>query len=113
MPPHDPADGLVRTLLSVSDLIRAGDFPALAQVSADLEHGLAQLSPQTGAQLDHLRLHATRNLALLEAAARGVRAARSRMAEVRAAQTGVATYDRSGARHVLPTAPGAASPYRR
>ncbi len=109
----DAGGDLGQMLAAVPGLIRAGEFEALAQVSAVLADALASLGPADAPRLAALRAQAAANLVVLDGAARGVRAARVRVSEVMAAQTGVTTYDRSGARQVLRTTPGASAPHRR
>lgn len=83
--------------------IRCADFVALAA----LTEAISVAEPcTTAAELAEVRLRAQRNAALLEAATAGFRAARRRVADIRAARAGLATYDDKGARLRLePTGP--------
>lgn len=84
----------------------AADFTALGQLTPALETALnlAQ-SSRDAALLHRLQQKAERNAACLLAAGRGVRAAQRRVAELRDANIGFATYDGRGKRsqHGLPT----------
>lgn len=97
-----PGAGIEASLDRIHDLIRAGDLAGLAEAAAELEsriasveQGAAGVSP---AELERIRLKSARNAACLEAAARGIRAARRRVAEVRAAASGAGAYDAQGQR---------------
>lgn len=83
-------------------LLRDGNLTELETVLSELEAGMAPPRPgvasATGDRLAGLRQKAERNAACLKAAARGLRAARRRIAEVRAAATGLAAYDARGQR---------------
>ena len=77
--------------------IRVGDLAAMADLAERTESALADLDPQTDAKrLKALRDLAGRNALGLEAAVKGVRAARRRLAEVTSARDGVQTYDNAG-----------------
>jgi hypothetical protein len=107
---EDVAERLDRSLDRVFCLVRDGqlsDLPAaLAEMEAELGAAHGPGIPVTEAALVRLRRKADRNAACLKGAARGLRAARRRIAEVRAAATGLAAYDANGQR--LDTAdPGA------
>jgi hypothetical protein len=77
--------------------LRAGDLLRLEELCDRTEAALTHLSGPTDARMaERLRDLAHRNAACLEAAARGIRAARRRVAEIRDAQTGTRTYDGNG-----------------
>lgn len=101
-------------LLAVLDRLHAavmrGDLASLAvlaaEVEAQLPDGAAPVPlPQPAAE--RLRHAALRNAACLEAAARGVRAARRRLEETRAAAQGLRTYDMAGRPQMVATAAAA------
>lgn len=79
--------------------VLAGDLAALVGMGDAIESLLGQVS-----HIDDLRFarrmlrKATRNSLCLHAAARGVRAARRRFAEIQAAHSGLVTYDEKGQR---------------
>ncbi|WP_050526134.1 hypothetical protein [Pseudorhodobacter aquimaris] len=80
-----------------SAAIRAGDFVAMGELALRAETALAELDPQTDAtRLTALRDLAGRNALALQAAAKGIRAARRRLQEVTTVRTGVQTYDNTG-----------------
>ncbi len=83
-------------------LLRSGNLGGLAAATQALEAELARLDPMDAAGLDLLRHKARRNAACLDAAARGVRAARRRLTEIRAIESGLGTYDDKGRRDELP-----------
>ncbi|MCE2738834.1 MAG: hypothetical protein LW703_10790 [Rhodobacter sp.] len=96
------SDRLLAELDRVYHVLRSGKLEGLAAASQALETELAQLDPADGAGLDLLRHKAQRNAACLEAAARGVRAARRRLTEIRMIESGSGTYDDKGRRDELP-----------
>jgi hypothetical protein len=75
----------------------AGDLAALGGLSLTLENLADALPGLDRAAADRLRAKADRNGRMLQAAARGVRAARGRLAEISAAPT-LTTYDARGRR---------------
>lgn len=94
---------LSRSLDWMHDLLRRGDLAALPDAAATMESDLAALAvpgkaPPPETELAELRRKLERNAACLLGAARGIRAARRRIAEVRAAATGLGAYDASGQR---------------
>lgn len=109
----DPADRMETLLDRVHAALTAADYGQLAALTADMEaelaraeagHDAAGLSEMSG--LARVRDRARRNAICLLAAQRGFRAARRRVAEIRAAQSGMVTYDPTGLR-CAPTAHGA------
>jgi orotidine-5'-phosphate decarboxylase len=94
---------LDRDLDRVLEILRRGDLAALPEEVAAIEAELASLASRvapmpSAAELDALRRKLARNALCLEGAARGIRAARRRIAEVRGAASGHAAYDASGRR---------------
>lgn len=82
--------------------LRAGDLAGLAELCDRTEAALAGLPGLADARsAERLRELARRNAACLDAAARGIRAARRRVAEIRDAQTGTRTYDGKGRYQVI------------
>jgi len=73
----------------------AGDMAALAALAPQVEAMLDALPPPDAATGERLRRKADRNAALLQAAARGVRAAEARLVEILAGPT-LTTYDARG-----------------
>lgn len=79
-------------------LILAGDFDGLARLSGEKTASLAGLATQAAntATFERLRRAATRNQSLIGAAARGLRAAQTRLAALRDPQAALRTYGRDG-----------------
>jgi hypothetical protein len=96
------SDRLSAELDRVYHLLRSGRLEGLAAATQALEAELARLDPMDAAGLDLLRDKAQRNAACLDAAARGVRAARRRLTEIRTMESGLGTYDDKGRRDELP-----------
>lgn len=85
------------------DALVTGNLGALAALSVQAEM-LAASFPRVDRQTaDRLRSKADRNARLLQAAARGIKAARQRLSDIGAAAT-LSTYDARGRREVI-TAP--------
>ena len=100
---HNTAsDRLSAELDRLYQTLRSGKLEGLAAATQALEAELARLEPMDAAGLDLLRQKAQRNAACLDAAARGVRAARRRLAEIRTIESGLGTYDDKGRRDELP-----------
>lgn len=95
-------DRLSAELDRVYHVLRSGRLDGLAAATQALEAELARLDPMDAAGLELLRHKAQRNAACLDAAARGVRAARRRLAEIRTIESGLGTYDDKGRRDELP-----------
>ena len=96
------SDRLSAELDRVYNLLRSGRLEGLAAATQALEAELARLDPTEAAGLDLLRHKAQRNAVCLDAAARGVRAARRRLTEIRTMESGLGTYDDKGRRDELP-----------
>jgi hypothetical protein len=96
---NDPAKTpLAAQLLDqVYDAMLRSDYGALPALGARLE-AVLQGPPLSEADLQLIRHKADRNGAVLLAAQRGIKAARRRLADVRAATGSLVTYDRSGRR---------------
>ncbi len=77
------------------DALLAGDLPALGALGVTLDRMVDALPRLGRAAADRLRRKADRNERLLQAAARGVRAARGRLVEIAALPT-LSTYDAHG-----------------
>lgn len=99
MRPNDPAKApLAAQLLDqVYDAMLRSDYGALPALGTRLE-AVLQGPPPAQADLQLIRTKADRNAAVLLAAQRGIKAARRRLADVRAATGALVTYDRSGRR---------------
>ncbi len=87
------------TLLDqAAEALIAGDFAALTRLTPQIEgHNLANIDRPTA---ETLRAKALRNARLLDAATRGVTAARLRMAEIASGPT-LTTYDARGQKALL------------
>lgn len=75
-----------------ADALLAGDLAALSDLAPRIE---AAAPPQDPGTLERLRAKARRNARLLDAAMRGVKAARHRVAEITRGPT-LTTYDARG-----------------
>lgn len=83
----------------VAAKIRAGDFAAMAPLAAEMDSALAQLSSAVPAPaLERLRRKAEVNARLLDAARRGIKAARRRIDDAKQVSQRLQTYDISGKR---------------
>ena len=83
---------------AVHGALREGRLSGLATLSDALETALAAAAAPDRAALEQLAIKARRNARALEAAARGVRAAQRRLAEIGSVQQGFVAYGPSGAR---------------
>lgn len=95
----DPAAGLDRLLEQEREALVSGDLARLPALIADKERLLAALergAPPGAAALERLRARATANQVLLDAALRGVRAARARLETARSGGPALSTYDARG-----------------
>lgn len=98
------AEALLSTLDRVQTALRGGDLAALSALAEEMERACdAGIAPANAEEARLLRARADRVAAGLMAAARGLRAARRRMAEIREAKRGVTTYDGRGARVTVGT----------
>ncbi|MFN3824072.1 MAG: hypothetical protein ACK4GW_04165 [Pseudorhodobacter sp.] len=99
----DPSTDPLETVLEdVYAALRQGDLPSLAALSLRMEEALSRIAhPPEAAALRRLQDLARRNAACLEASARGIRAARRRLTEIRDARTGTRTYDGKGQASVI------------
>ncbi len=80
------------------EAIRHGRLDVLQGASDRLTAAVADLGPEDVARLERIRRKAARNEAGLLAAARGVRAARRRLAEIAAMDAGFLAYGPDGKR---------------
>jgi len=100
--------GLEQALNQTYDLLRQGDFAAVAAQIAATEAGVKAIAGLTDAvAAARLRRLAERNARCLQAAAMGVRAARRRLTEVLAASSGLQTYNGQGETTQIGKLPGA------
>jgi hypothetical protein len=99
---EDFARRLEGNLDRIFALVRDGNLaelrPALSDLEAELGSARVLGVPVSEGTLAGLRRKAERNAACLKGAARGLRSARRRIAEVRAAATGHGAYDAQGQR---------------
>jgi hypothetical protein len=80
--------------------ILAGGLDDLAGLTGEIEEQHARLVGLTDtAALERLRSKAARNATCLQAAARGLRAARRRINDIHAVRAGLVTYDGRGKRN--------------
>lgn len=94
-----PEPRAAQLLDQVYDALRRSEYGALAGLAASLDREMQRPSEaMTEAKLAIIRRKADRNAACLDAAQRGIKAARRRMADIRATASGLVTYDRSGRR---------------
>lgn len=100
---------LDQVLDDVAARVRAADFQALARLAPQLEAALAALpGSQDPALMQRLKRKAEENAQLLDAARRGLRAARRRLEETRRVGAGLQTYDGTGRRsEIVPSGPTA------
>jgi hypothetical protein len=100
-----PETALAGVLAAIGEATLRADFAALDRLGDALETAIAAVGRDADrAALAAARAEAGRNLALLEAARRGLRDGRSRIAEIARAAAGVPTYAPDGARESLPAA---------
>jgi hypothetical protein len=90
-------DRLEQILTETAAAIRLGNLTVMGKLATETELALAEIGPETdAARFTALRDQAGRNAMALQAAAKGVRAARRRLTEVMSARAGVQTYDQEG-----------------
>ena len=82
------------------DALIAGNFAVLSQLSAQVEVLADALPHVDRPTADRLRSKADRNARLLQAAMRGIKAARQRLSDISTAST-LSTYDARGRREVI------------
>lgn len=91
----------LETLLdAAAEALLAGDLRTLSRLTPEIES--ASLAPHDRASAERLQAKAQRNARLLQAATRGVKAARLRVAEITRGPT-LTTYDARGQKAQLPT----------
>jgi hypothetical protein len=81
--------------------LKSANFEALAALTPSLETAMQALADLPPDELEQIRKRAETNATLLQAARRGVIAARRRLDEVRRAGSGLQTYDIKGKRATL------------
>ncbi|MEO0388855.1 MAG: hypothetical protein AAF281_15265 [Pseudomonadota bacterium] len=86
----------------IEDVAREAE--GLEKLAGDLERLLGKANPEMAAALEPVRRAARRNLAMLDAAKRGIGTARARLAEIRAKRGTLNTYSAAGQRLALGTA---------
>jgi YD repeat-containing protein len=96
MPPADPLGLLIRLRAALC----TGELAAVAALLPELERAASAL-PADAAALAAIGREARRNVPLFAAAARGLRAARARLAEIAAARGTMQTYDGQGRRQTV------------
>jgi len=106
--PEDQTGQVLERLLDrMHAAVLAGDIRDLATTAPELEAVLADFASLDDRALgERLRRKASRNATCLLAAARGLRAARRRVAEIQSARDGLQTYDGHGKRTDMPQGTG-------
>lgn len=94
MPTDDPALALI--LDAVHGALRRGDYAALPALTAAMEEAVEGLDQVGADEMRALRARLERNAACLVAAARGLKAAKRRLAEIAQARAGLSTYGATG-----------------
>jgi hypothetical protein len=94
MSTDDPALSLI--LDSVHGALRRGDYAALPALTLAIEEAAEALDPMGPEEVRALRAKLERNAACLLSAARGLKAARRRLAEILQAREGLSTYGATG-----------------
>ena len=93
------ADPMAVLLDRVHTALTRAEYGQLAPLSVEIEAELARLEGnRDGAALLRVQALARRNETCLQAAQRGFRAARRRVEEIKAARSGLVTYDTKGRR---------------
>lgn len=87
---------LALILDAVHGALRRGDYGALPALTVAMEEAAAGLEPMGHDAVRALRIKLERNAACLLAAARGLRAAKRRLAEIAQARAGLSTYGATG-----------------
>lgn len=102
-----PAERLLTLLDGLRAAARSGDFAGMGRLTAQIAADLAALeaTPPRPAQLADLRARAAEVATLLQAAERGLSAARQRLAEIERLRTGPVTYGGDGRPQTLSGAP--------
>ena len=94
MQTDDPALSLI--LDAVHGALRRGDYAALPALTAAMDEAAGTLEPMEPGAVRALQAKLERNAACLLAAARGLRSAKRRLAEIAQARTGLSTYGSTG-----------------
>ncbi|WP_022702336.1 hypothetical protein [Pseudorhodobacter ferrugineus] len=90
-------DRLEAVVRETAAAIRTGNLAAMGDLAERTDAALAEIQGETDiGRIEALRALAHRNAIGLEAAGRGVRAARRRLTEIISARGGVKTYDNAG-----------------
>jgi hypothetical protein len=91
---------LEKLVIETANALRRGELAAIGDLAMQTNAALADMDGETeSARIEALRDMAKKNALSLEAAGRGVRAARRRLTEIVAARSGVQTYDNAGKTH--------------
>lgn len=97
-----PADRLLTTLDALRAAARCGDFAALGRLATQLAADLAAIeAAPPPAQLATMKASAAEVAVLLQAAERGLSAARRRLAEIERLRSGPVTYGGDGRPQML------------
>lgn len=92
-------DRMATLLDDVHAALMAADYARLGPLTTEMEAEVSRLEgSRDAAALARVKGLAQRNAACLQAAQRGFRAARRRLAEITAARSGLVTYDIKGRR---------------
>jgi hypothetical protein len=98
-----PQTTLETILDEMRNCIKVADFSGLAVLAPQLDQAVSKVRPKDAAELQRLKAKAAHNATLLEAARRGIGAARRRLDEARRAADGLQTYDGKGRRFDVAT----------
>lgn len=97
--PEAGIDPMAVLLDRVHAALADADYEGLGPLTAEIEEELGRLHVRAdGAALQRVQARARRNETCLLAAQRGFRAARRRVEEIKAARSGLVTYDTKGRR---------------
>jgi len=98
-----PVDDLLAVLAAEREALLLGRFENLARIDARKEAGLARLQSlrDAGTDLDRVLRAVAHNRRLMQASLAGLNEARTRLAEARAARTGLSSYDAMGRPSVI------------
>jgi precorrin-6B methylase 2 len=90
-------DRLEKVVKETAQAIRTGNLAIMGELASRTDAALAEIGSETdAARIEALLSSAQHNAVALEAAGRGVRAARRRLTEILSVRAGVQTYDNAG-----------------
>ena len=89
---------LERMMDDLHEALRQGQLPLIETLVPRIEAEVEKGAVRDQVMLERLHAKAIRNGHLLAAAGRGIRAAQTRLSEIKDVRSGLTTYDRSGMR---------------